>query len=390
MPTLTISSDSHVIEPPDLWSERLPRELRVRGPQVQTLPNGTDWWIVDGAAIFPTAAKRKEASPAASNPQAPRRMRNILNLERGKAHGHPGGYDPAKKIEAMDQDGVFGEVVFPSLGIPIWRLPDSALLSAICAAYNDWVAEFVGEFPTRLRGVAMINTDDPDVAVKELTRAAGMGLVGAMITCYPGAEKSFDRSIYEQFWAAAADLQMPLAFHLGTNREVAKLGLTTSDTSLSPFNTVQAPSDYTSGPFWVQLSFSQMLFAGVFERHPGLKVVSLEQEAAWAATFVKLMDYTYTERSYRSDWYRFKSSALPSDFFHQSCFISFQEDALGIRLRDIIGIDNLMWGSDFPHPEGTWPDSQTLLDRNLQGVPPEERLRITGKNAAKVYRFDIN
>jgi predicted TIM-barrel fold metal-dependent hydrolase len=126
----------------------------------------------------------------------------------------------------------------------------------------------------------------------------------------------------------------------------------------------------------------------VFERFPGLKVLSVEHEAGWAAYFLHIMDYTYTQRVPRPEWHRFSNGALPSDFFHRNVFISFQEDPIAIQLRTYIGVDNLLWGSDYPHVESTFPRSREVLGEILAGVPEDERARIVGENTARIFHFD--
>ncbi len=128
----------------------------------------------------------------------------------------------------------------------------------------------------------------------------------------------------------------------------------------------------------------------VLERHPGLRVGSVEHEIAWAPFFLAQMDYTYTERPLRGDWHRFSDpDARPSHFFRRQCFVSFQEDAIGIRERESVGLDTLMWGSDYPHTESTFPRSRPILDEILEGVPASERCAITCENAARLYGFDL-
>jgi predicted TIM-barrel fold metal-dependent hydrolase len=131
-----------------------------------------------------------------------------------------------------------------------------------------------------------------------------------------------------------------------------------------------------------------MIFAGVFERHPGLKLAIVEFELAWVPHVLSTMDYTYHER-HEEALHRFKGDARPSDFFRGHVFLSFQEDAIGIRLRDAIGVDNLMWGSDYPHSESTFPHSRKILAEILAGVPEDEQAKIAGGNAARLYRFDV-
>jgi len=376
-----VSSDSHVVEPPDLWVGRIDSKFGDRVPHQVAEPGG-DWWYAGGTRIFSvtggteTGVRFKDQSK--------------MRLESRYSEVVEGGYVPEKKLEDMDTDGVYGEVIYPTLGIPLWRLPDTKLLNAIHLGYNDWIADFCAADRRRLKGVAMVNLDDVEWAVAELERAAKQGLAGAMITVYPDPERSFDRPIYEPFWAAAQDLGMPLSLHIGTSRLIPRARKAESSVVDAASNSLGTPASYATAAHWVQMSLSHLIFSGVFERYPGLQVVSLEHEVAWAGHFLNVIDYTYTQRVPRPDWYRFKDGALPSDFFHRNVFISFQEDALGIQIRSTIGVDNLMWGSDYPHAESTFPRSREILDEILREVPEDERRKLVRDNAARLYRFDIN
>jgi predicted TIM-barrel fold metal-dependent hydrolase len=138
----------------------------------------------------------------------------------------------------------------------------------------------------------------------------------------------------------------------------------------------------------VRVSLGHLILEGVFERYPRLRVGSAEHEIAWVPYFLDRLDYTYTQRARRTHWVRYRTDVLPSDFFRQNAFLSFQEDAMGIRDRALIGVDGLMWGSDYPHTESTFPRSRTILERILDGVPGEERRQITASNVARLYQFD--
>ena len=139
---------------------------------------------------------------------------------------------------------------------------------------------------------------------------------------------------------------------------------------------------------WVRMSLSHMIFSGVFERYPDLRVGSIEMELSWAPHFLDRLDYNYTQRAIGDTSYRFKGDALPSDFFHSNVFLGFQEDALGIRDRHIIGVDQLLWGSDYPHVESTFPRSQQIIEKILADCTEEEKAKIAGGNAARLYNLD--
>ena len=131
-----------------------------------------------------------------------------------------------------------------------------------------------------------------------------------------------------------------------------------------------------------------MIFSGVFERYPKLQVGSVEMEVSWVPHFLDRVDYNYTQRPPTGDWHWFKEDMLPSDYCRRNVFLVFQEAALGIQWRDLIGVDSLMWGSDYPHPESTFPKSQQIIDELLADCTQEEKAKIVGGNASRIYRID--
>ena len=372
VPALVLSSDSHVFEPPDLWTTRIDAEFRDRAPRMQRI-GGADQLVVEqdqvlsGIGLISNAGARFDAPETISGQG---RFEDVLR----------GGYDPDQHLRDMALDGVAGEVLYPSQGLFYFRIADSALMSAIFRAYNDWLAEFCRVDPARLKGIALVNLDDVHDGVRELERAARMGLAGAMISEYPLEDRRYDLPIYEPFWAAAEALDMPLSLHTATRRQGRIRG--------AGEKTLRDASSRATKAFSPATSMCDMIFSGVFERHPRLTLAIVEFELSWAPHLLSSMDYTYRER-HEEALYRFKGDRRPSDFFHDNVVLSFQEDGIGIRLRDIIGIDNMMWGSDYPHSESTFPQSRKILAEILAGVPDDEQAKIAGGNTARVYRFDV-
>lgn len=372
MSPLILSSDSHVFEPPDLWQKRIDARFRDRGPRILRI-DGADQIVVEadqilsGIGLISNAGARFEAPETIS---ADGRFEDVLR----------GGYEPEQHLKDMVLDGVAGEVLYPSQGLFYFRLTDSLLMSAIFRAYNDWLAEFCRSDPKRLKGVAMINLDDVQDGIGELERAARLGLTGAMITEYPHEHRRYDQPEYESFWAAAAGLGLPISLHTATRRQGKIRG--------AGEKTLRDASSRSTKAHYPALSMCDLIFSGVFERHPGLTLAIVEFELSWVPHVLSSMDYTYRER-HGEAIYRFKDGMIPSDFFHRNVMLSFQEDAIGIRLRDIIGVDNMMWGSDYPHSESTFPQSQKILAEILAGVPDDEQAKIVGGNTARVYGFDV-
>jgi predicted TIM-barrel fold metal-dependent hydrolase len=169
---------------------------------------------------------------------------------------------------------------------------------------------------------------------------------------------------------------MPLSLHTATRRQGKIRG--------AGDKTLRDASSRATKAFYPALSLCDLIFSGVFERCPRLRVAIVQLELAWASHLLSTMDYTYRER-HGEAIYRFKDGMLPSDLFHRNVVLSFQEDAIGVRLRDVIGVDNMMWGSDYPHSESTIPQSRKIL----AGVPEDEQAKIVGGNTARVYNFDM-
>ena len=370
---LIISSDSHVFEPPTLWEERIDHAFKDRAPRIQRVGD-SDHLVVEGDLAI---AGIGLISNAGARFEAPETISDHGRFE----DVHQGGYEPGQHLKDMVIDGVSGEVLYPSQGLFYFKVKDSQLMSAIFRAYNDWLNDFCSADPDRLKAIAMINLDDIQDGIRELERTAKLGFAGAMITEYPQEDRRYDRPEYEPFWAAAQACNMPLSLHTATRREGANSG--------TAERTVRDASRRATKVFLPALSICDMIFSGVFERYPQLKLGIVEFELAWAPHMLSTMDYTYRERHEEAS-YRFKSGLLPSDFFHRNVVLSFQEDDIGIRLRDKIGVDNIMWGSDYPHSESTFPKSREILDRILDGVPQDERAKIVGGNTAKLYDFNLD
>ncbi len=365
-----ISQDDHIYEPPDLWTSRIESRYRDRAPQVIREEDG-DWWYCDGI----------KGQGGGGGAQAGLRFEQPEKQSLADFYDNvrPGGYIPEEHIKDMDIDGLDVSMLYPSVGLLLYSVPDGDLLNAVFRTYNDWLAEFCQPFPRRLKGIAMLNIDDVETGVKELERCAKMGLIGAMISVYPPEDRSYQSLEYEPLWAAAQDLQMPLSLHTGTHRP------TTGEAAHNP---VLSSSYVANLDHWVRMSLGHLIFSGVFERYPKLQIGSIELEISWAPHFLDRLDYTYTQRPSEAVSYRYKEDMLPSDYFHRNVFLGFQEDALGIRDRHIIGVDQIQWGSDYPHFESTFPRSREILEEILADCTDEEKAKIVGGNAARVYHLD--
>ena len=366
-----ISSDSHVFEPADLWTSRMSPKFKDMAPRLVRMDDGGDYWYC-GHEMLVSAGSTAGGSMGLRFTD-PEKLSSVAKVDDAPL----GGWIPDEHVKDMDLDGIDVSIIYPTAGDNVYRVQYAELLDDVCRAYNDWIAEFCSGHPKRLKGIAMLNLDDVSVGVKELERCAKLGLAGALITVYPPENRGYDLPYYEPLWATAQDLGMPLGMHLVTNRPETYSYLRATDPAFS------ANTDH-----WIRRSLGQMIFSGVFQRYPKLRVGAVEMEAAWAIHFLQAMDYTYGQRVRRPDWYKNTEGMLPSDYFRRNVFVSFQEDPAAIRERELIGVDTLCWGSDYPHEESTFPRSRQILEEMLADCTEDEKAKIVGGNAAKVYNLN--
>jgi predicted TIM-barrel fold metal-dependent hydrolase len=360
-----LSSDSHVMEPPDVW-KAAPRRFADVAPRVE-FGDDADWWIIDGQRMFSFSVATKAGIRFHDQPG--------LLVDYRFDEVRRGSHDPAAHLAENETDGVWGSVLYPSVGTMLYNLGDSAALDALAAIYNDWITEWCSTAPTRLKGVGILNVDDPVAAARELARIRERGLAGALIPVSPHDDQPYDHPRYEPLWTAAEELRMPLSLHIATNR--------TPDA----WRILWTQWGFQGADRFVRDSLSQMIFGGVFERHPDLRVGSIEHEMAWLPHFVERIDYSYTQRTPREPWHTFTDGRLPSSFVAQNVFVSFVEDRPGILARTEMATSMLLWGSDYPHTESTFPRSRSMVEAVLEGVDADERVALTYGNTAELYGF---
>jgi predicted TIM-barrel fold metal-dependent hydrolase len=372
MTTIILSSDTHVIEPPDLYDRIEPR-YRDRAPRLVADNEGNHYWWLEDRRLL-SVMTGSETGKRFDDPSTLRAAAPFEDVRLG-------GYLPDKQLEDNEQDGVWGSVLYPTLALQALWPEDEGLLAAMCRAYNDWLAEFCSYAPDRLKGVALISLDDVDASVDELTRTREAGLAGAAIPVGSPRGRSYGDAELDPFWAAAQDLDVPISLHIGGHRtwgEGVRGNL--------------RPSAVVTPDYWQRISLCEMVFGGVFRRFEHLHVGSVECELAWIPYFLERMDYIYTQTPMRKLLAEdpIGGDMLPSDVFRRNIFASFQQDALGIEQRQLIGIDGLTFGSDYPHPESTFPQTRTVMDGLLADVPQHERDKLLCLNVARLYHFDVD
>jgi predicted TIM-barrel fold metal-dependent hydrolase len=371
---MMISADSHVIEPRNLWVERMQQSFRDRAPRVETNPGklSGEWFICKGLEPRPASL----AFAAGKDPSEYNEFQKATNYDDGIA----GGWDAAPRLKDMALDGVEAEVIYTTLGFRLFGLLDEPFQRELFRVYNDWLAELCRYAPTQLLGLAMIPLLDIERGIEELRRCAKLGLRGALIMCSPPDGQTYADASYDPFWAEAQALDMPLSLHLGTghgkeSRYDANLFLRAM-----------------SIPHEVQRTFAALVFGGVLERFPDLKLVSAENDIGWLPHFLARADLTHRKLGSLKlgAWSGATLSLLPSEYFRRQVYATFIDDEVGVRNADLFGTDNYMWSSDYPHLMATWPRSREAVDRNFQGVSDDVRRKIVRENVARLYHIDLN
>ena len=277
----------------------------------------------------------------------------------------------------MDTDGVDAEVLYPSIGMTIAQSADAPYQLACTQAYNDWLTEFCAAGQGRLVGLAMIPVIDVDEGVAEVERAHDAGLRGAMIAGRP-PEGHYAEPRFDLLWAAFAARRMPVSFHILTGG--GGRGDPTLGSKLGMMTVMSVVHE-------VQLTLALLIFGGVFDRHPDLRVVSAEHDAGWVAHYGYRLDQMYERHR---NWLGRGGPVLerqPSEYLRSNAWFTFQKDPVAVETRERVGVDRLMWASDYPHSDSTWPHSLKVIERDFAGIAEADLDAIVHDNAAALYHL---
>lgn len=364
-----ISADSHVVEAHDLWRTRVPQEFKERAPLL-VHEETTDRLVCDDAVLPPIGLLAGVA----------RGDDEVRTDGRWEEDVFRGGYDSDVRMDDLARDAVDAEVLFPTIGMQMYPIKDPDFQWALFQAYNTWLAEeFCAAHPDRLFGIAMLNHENVDKAIAELKRAKEMGLVGVMVPLFTGEENPYWDERFDPLWAAAVDHEMPVNLHAATNR-VRKYDFT-ERVKVSPSEAMAA------GPQNVRGLLMDLIYYGLFDRFPGLKIVSVENDAGWAGHLLESSDFSWHRAKNLRD--NGSNKERPSYYFQEGDNIkmTFMRDRTAVLAHEVIGLNALMWGNDFPHHVSTWPNSKALLDEHFHEQPTEIRDAIVRDNVRALYHL---
>src|SRR5215470_12036022 len=268
-----ISADSHFVEPPTMWAERVDKKFRDRAPHTVKGLNGRDGelFVCENISPVPVAGFFGAGVPSEALAE---------HVKKGMEAAPASVWDPAARIKDQDRDGVQAEVIYTSMGMPLYGLDDVALRVACFRAFNDWAVEYCSHNPKRLLPLGLITLEDIQAGVQELQRIAKKGMRGAMIWAEPPGDRPYSHPDYDPFWAAAQELNMPLSLHILTGRK--GMGIDFFSGSLL----IQGSTLHHQ----VERSIAVFTLGGVLEGFPRLRIISAENDVAWMAYFLWRMD----------------------------------------------------------------------------------------------------
>lgn len=379
-----ISGDSHLEIDSARWIGRVPAKHRDRTPRVIRLPDGGDAWLVEGQPLKEVPTDLYGGKP----------------LETYRPFGQnyettAGTGSPEQRLQEQDIDGIDAEVMFPGVSGPgMWRaVKDDDAYRAIVRAYNDYLAEeYCAVAPDRLIGLGVIPESGIEDALAELEHSARLGMKGVLLGNFPSG-RTYPTDVDDRFWTAALDMQMPVVVHEELNHTGPRSGALL-DYSKYPKELVERvgikrelAQKMCIFAQYGGVNAVQLMLAGVFDRFPNLRLFFAETQIAWIPLFVQTADFRYERHKYwAEDLFGFpRLKQLPSDYVREHCLWGMQYDRAGVEMRDRIGVDRIIWATDFPHQDTEYPNSRGAIERVFAGVPEDELHQMLAGNVVDFF-----
>jgi predicted TIM-barrel fold metal-dependent hydrolase len=372
-----ISADGHIdlpLLPSDLFSQRAPAARRDRMPRVIERDDGAFWIDADGNQLAQVGGTGHTGKPYQRGESARFDRMNETGFWDDCARGITHPSDPALRLAAQDRDGIVGEVLYGVLGVAN-SIPDPEISAAVMRAYNDWLAEFCAHDPKRLVGVACLPSKNPEAAADEIRRCVANGLPSVEVALTHDLLPLW-RPEFAPIWQAADETGAIV--HLHTIGPPIDIRHATTDRERASW----VGTWLTVFQLRMIERVAELIFGGVMHAHPNMRVVLGESGIGWLPYVLERMDDEWHER-----FTHLELTMPPSGYWQRQMFATFQNDEAGLLLADRIGAHTLMWGNDFPHGDGVWPDSIAVIEKQFAEVPEVTRRAVTYENAKALYGF---
>jgi uncharacterized protein len=368
-----VDADGHILEPLDLWDRYIDPKFRDRAPRIVKGENGRDRLVIEEHAVGD--GRRGIGRIGAVGARQGIVAADTMEYKDGK----PGGFDPHKRIPDMDADGIDAAFLYPSIGLFAGAIHNPELAAATCRAYNRWLADYCKPYPDRLFGVAMLPMQDVDLAIAEMRFARkDLGFRGGFLRPNPyHGTKMISDPMYEPFWAAAEDLDFSIGFHEGGNSGMPTVGVDRFES--------RGAKHIVSHTMEMMLACLAVIWGGVCERHPKIRIAFLESGGGWIAPWLDRMDRHFDDQGFNDSGLKTR----PSELFQRNCWISFEpvEGSLKV-LADYVGPNKIMWATDYPHPDGFFPGAPDMVRQRMAGLSPETQHGVLAGGALSFYAMN--
>lgn len=379
-----ISADSHFESPPEQWTHRVPKPYRDRAPRRIKLDDGRDAIQTEGQRLTYGGTSLYAGRPPESFDPTKMDFENT-----------PGCGSAEQRLREQDEDGIDAEVLF-ALGVRNPAIRDKKAFMAIIHGFNGYMAEeYCAVAPHRLIGVGVL----PDVGVAEdiaeMEHCKELGTKAVWLSTYPSG-KHVPSPEDDRFWSAALDLDMPVVIHTSFPVHVGARETPLFQYPKEPKGERRPPTDFVQrlarqGPYHTGcVEASQLVVSGVFDRFPKLRIFWAENNVGWLPYFYEQMDHEYSINHFWAERYLGlpKLKRLPSEYLREHAYWGFFEDHIGVKLRHEVGVERMLWSTDFPHVVTRWPHSLDVLESQMAGVPSEERHQMAAGNAIEFFHLD--
>src|SRR6266508_129252 len=373
-----IDSDGHVLAPRNFWREYIDPEYRDRAPELIVDANGKDRLLLEGKLLGPPAGLGLIGAIGVRE-CIDGKWHHAKNVPVGMQYteGRKGGFDPHARIPDMDLDGIDAAFLYPSLGLLSGAVQDPQLAAAICRAYNRWLADYCKPYPDRLFGVAMLPMQSVELAVDEMRYAREkLGMRSGFLRPNPyHGKKMISDPMYEPFWKMAEELDFSIGFHEGSTTAMPTVGV-------DPFEDDRAARHMVSHTMEMMLVALSVIWGGVVDRPPRLRVAFLESGGGWLAPWLDRMDRHFDDQGFNES----APKTRPSELFQRNCWISFEpvESSIAV-LANYIGPHKIMWATDYPHSDGFFPGAPQMLRERLGPLSPEAKHQVLAGGALGFY-----
>ena len=364
-----VDADGHILEPLDLWSNYIDPAYRDRAPRLVKGENGKERLVVDEHMVGDS--RRGIGRIGAVGARQGVVAADTMEYKDGK----PGGFDPHKRIPDMDADGIDAAFLYPSLGLFSGAIHDPQLAAATCRAYNRWLADYCQPYPDRLFGVAMLPMQDVELAIAEMRFAKKeLGFRGGFIRPNPYNNKMINHPDYRPFWEEVQELDFSIGLHEGSTGGMPQVGVDRFET--------RGARHIISHTMEMMLAAMSVIWGGVCDRYPRLRIAFLESGGGWIAPWLDRMDRHFDDQGFNDSGLKTR----PSELFQRNCWISFEpvEGSLKV-LADYVGPHKIMWATDYPHPDGFFPGAPDMVRKQLVGLSPATQHGVMAGGALGFY-----